>query len=301
MISGIIPPIITPFDKKGHLDMKALENNLDIWNQTDLSGYLALGSNGEFVYLNKEEKIKVVKKVLQESSEDKTVIAGTGLESTELTLDLTNRMAKIGVEAALVLPPHYYGDFMTDTVLKNHYEYIADNADIPILIYNMPKFTGITISENLIAILSDHENIIGMKDSSGDFSLLGKYISNSSENFDVMVGTANLIFGGLILGASGGILALANLAPEECCRLYREYKKGNIEGAVEIQLRMIPLNEAITAKYGIKGLKKAMDFRGYEGGECKKPLKDFKLIEEMEKDLKNTIEEALKEKIEGSS
>ncbi|MEF8835655.1 MAG: dihydrodipicolinate synthase family protein, partial [Candidatus Thermoplasmatota archaeon] len=228
--------------------MKALENNLDIWNQTDLSGYLALGSNGEFVYLNKEEKIKVVKKVLQESSEDKTVIAGTGLESTELTLDLTNRMAKIGVEAALVLPPHYYGDFMTDTVLKNHYEYIADNADIPILIYNMPKFTGITISENLIAILSDHENIIGMKDSSGDFSLLGKYISNSSENFDVMVGTANLIFGGLILGASGGILALANLAPEECCRLYREYKKGKIECAVEIQLRLIPLNEAISAK-----------------------------------------------------
>ncbi|MFP4001669.1 MAG: dihydrodipicolinate synthase family protein [Thermoplasmata archaeon] len=301
MISGIIPPIITPFDQKGHPDMKALEHNLDIWNQTDLSGYLALGSNGEFVYLSKEEKIKVVKKVLQESSEDKTVIAGTGLESTELTLDLTNRMAKIGVEAALVLPPHYYGDFMTDTVLKKHYEYIADNADIPILIYNMPKLTGITISENLIAILSDHENIVGMKDSSGDFSLLGKYISNSSENFDVMVGTANLIFGGLILGASGGILALANLAPEECCRLYQEYKKENIERAVEIQLRMIPLNEAITAKYGIKGLKKAMDFRGYDGGECKKPLKDFKLTDEMEKDLKNTIEEALKEKIEGSS
>ncbi|MBS3782383.1 MAG: dihydrodipicolinate synthase family protein [Candidatus Thermoplasmatota archaeon] len=290
MISGIIPPIITPFDQKGHPDMKALEHNLDIWNDTELSGYLALGSNGEFVYMSKEEKIKVVKKVLQESSEDKTVIAGTGLESTELTLDLTKRMAKIGVDAALVLPPHYYGSFMTDTVLKNHYEYIADNADIPILIYNMPKFTGITISEDLISILSDHKNIIGMKDSSGDFSLLGKYISNSSEDFDVMVGTANVIFGGLILGASGGILALANLAPEECCRLYQEVKKGNIEKAAEIQLRMIPLNEAITAKYGIKGLKKGMDFRGFVGGVCKRPLKGFKLTEEMKEDLKNTIE-----------
>lgn len=296
MIDGIIPPIITPFDQKGHPDMKALEHNLDCWNQTDLNGYLVLGSNGEFVYLTKEEKTNVVKKVLQEASEDKRIIAGTGLESTELTLDLTKRMANIGVDAALVLPPYYYGDFMTANVLKNHYEYIADNADIPILIYNMPKFTGITIPENLVGTLSEHENIIGMKDSSGDFSLLGKYISNSSEDFEVMVGTANVILGGLVLGASGGILALANLAPEECCRLYQEFKKGNIEKAAEIQLRMIPLNKAITTDYGIKGLKEAMGYRGYKGGECKTPLKNFKLTEEMKKDLKNTIEKALKEK-----
>lgn len=294
MISGIIPPIITPFDENGDPDMEALEHNLARWNETDLSGYLVLGSNGEFVYMNREEKIKVVKKVLQNTHEDKTIIVGTGLESTELTLGLTKQMGEIGADGALVLPPHYYGGFMSFDALKDHYEYIAENADIPILVYNMPKFTGITIPERLIATLSEHENIVGMKDSSGDLALLGKYISVSSKNFDVLVGTANLILGGLVLGASGGILALANLAPEECCQIYQEFKKGRIERASEIQIRMIPVNEAITSKYGIKGLKKAMDIRGYKGGNCKRPLKNYIFTEKMEKDLKDTIEKGLK-------
>lgn len=293
MVEGIIPPIITPFDVDGEVDMEALEKNIQRWNETDLAGYLVLGSNGEFVYMDEEEKIKTVEKVIQSKSEDKIVIAGTGMEGTEQALDLTKKMASLGVDYALILPPHYYGSFMTEDVLLDHYEYIADNAEIPILLYNMPQYTGITLPVDIICELSDHENIVGMKDSSGDFSLIGKYISNSAEDFDVLAGTASFLLGGLILGASGGVLALANLAPEKSCQIYKEFKKGNIEKASDIQMRMIPVNEAITSKYGIKGLKHVMDNLGYEGGKCKKPLKYYELTEAMKKDLKETIEEAL--------
>ena len=290
MFEGIFPPIVTPFNGNGEPDFEALEHNLSNWGNTKLSGYLVLGSNGEFVYMDKSEKLEVVKRVV-ENSEDKKVIVGTGKESTEQTILLTNEMAGIGVDAGLILPPHYYGEsVMTDDALKDHYMEVADRSEVPILLYNMPKYTGMNLSKELVVDLSEHKNIVGMKDSSGDFARLGEYVDGSCDDFDVMVGTANLILGGLVLGASGGILALANVVPEECCKLYDLFLEGEFKEARDLQLSMIPLNKAITSKYGIKGLKIALEMVGYKGGYCKKPLRNYDLSCEEQKDLEDLVE-----------
>lgn len=289
MLEGVYPAIITPFSQDGDPNLKSLEYNLRKWNDTNISGYLVLGSTGEFVYMDEEEKLEVVKKVIQKS-DDKQIIAGTGCESTEETIDLTNKVADLGADASLIIPPHYYSEgSMTDKVLKNHFVSVANQTDIPIILYNMPKYTDINLSKDLVSNLSKHRNIVGIKDSSGDLSRIGNYIRETSNDFDVMVGTANILLGGLVLGASGGILALANLAPNKCCQIYNEFQEGNLGVARDLQLTVQPINDAVTSKYGIKGLKAAMEMRGYRGGYCKPPLKNYELTCQEEGELEDLI------------
>jgi 4-hydroxy-2-oxoglutarate aldolase len=200
------------------------------------------------------------------------VIAGTGCESTWETIHLTNACARLGAHAALVVTPHYYGGRMNDAALLRHFTAVADQAEVPILIYNVTKFTHIQTSLALVAALSRHPNVIGIKDSNGNVSFLGEMINQVDQDFRVLVGTAGALFGALSLGCAGGVLALANVAPEACVRIARLVQAGDFEQAGRLQKKMLPVNSAVTATYGVPGLKAALDMLGYFGGDPRPPL-----------------------------
>ncbi len=270
-LHGIFPPITTPF-KDGRLALDRLADNIGRWNKTGLNGYVAFGSNGEYVYLSEAEKLEVVRTVVQCAAPGMKVIAGTGCESTWQTIELTNACAKLGAHAALVVTPFYYGGRMNEAALAKHFTTVADRSDIPILIYNVTKFTNINVSVSLTARLSQHPNIIGIKDSNGNVSTLGELVAAVDKDFSVLVGTAGALLGALTLGAVGGVLALANVAPEACVRIQSLLKQGDLEAATHLQLRMLPVNTAVTATYGVPGLKAALDMLGYFGGDPRPPL-----------------------------
>jgi len=270
-LNGIYPPIVTPFLKED-VAYHYLTKNIEKLNKSGIKGVVVLGSNGENVFLSEEEKIEVVQTVITSASKEMTIIVGSGCESTRETIHLTNKMAKLGAHAALIVTPSYYGSKMNDESLVNYYSNVAEKSEIPILLYNVPKFTGVNISKEAVSTLSKHPNIIGIKDSSGNVNQLGQYLNCVDSDFNVLVGTAGALFGALTLGCKGGVLALANIVPEKCVDIYRLVQEGKMEEARKLQLQMIPVNFAITATYGISGLKYAMDLLGYQGGEVRSPL-----------------------------
>ncbi len=270
-LNGIFPPIPTPFiNEKVAYDK--LADNIERWNATGLKGFVVLGSNGEYVALSEEEKRAVVDTVVQSAGDKMGIIAGTGCESTFETLRLTEDCAKLGAHAALVISPHYYGGRMNEAALVKHYTAVADQSPIPILLYNVPKFTYINLAANLVAHLSEHPNIIGLKDSSGNVIQLGEIINAAAKEFNVLVGTAGVLFSGLTIGCVGGINALANVAPQQCVAILDLVKAGDLDAARQLQLKMLPVNQAVTAVYGVPGLKTAMDMLGYFGGDPRLPL-----------------------------
>lgn len=270
-LHGIFPPITTPFIN-GKVACDKLASNVERWNRAGLKGFVVLGSNGEYVSLSEEEKRTVVDTVVQSVSKEMLVIAGTGCESTAETLRLTEDCAKLGAHAALVVTPHYYGGRMNEAALVKHYSAVADQSPLPILLYNVPKFTHINMAADLVTRLSEHPNIIGLKDSSGNVIQLGEILNAVAKDFNVMVGTAGVLFSGLTIGCVGGINALANVAPKQCVAILDMVKTGDLEAARELQLKMIPVNQAVTAVYGVPGLKAALDMRGYFGGDPRLPL-----------------------------
>jgi len=280
-LAGIYPPIVTPF-LKDDVAYHYLAENVEKLSKSGIKGLIVLGSNGENVYLSEEEKIDVVKTTIQSASKNMLIIVGSGCESTRETIYLTNRMAKIGAHAALIVTPFYYGNKMNDEALIKYYATVAEQSKIPILLYNVPKFTGVNLSVEALSVLSKHPNIIGIKDSSGNINQLGQYLNQVNPDFNVLDGTAGTLFAALTLGCKGGILALANILPKKCVEIFQLVQDGKIKEARELQLRMIPVNHAITAKYGISGLKYAMNLLGYKGGEVRSPLLATK-YEEQEK------------------
>jgi 4-hydroxy-2-oxoglutarate aldolase len=270
-LNGIFPPIPTPFiNEKVAYDK--LADNIERWNPAGLKGYVVLGSNGEYVSLSEEEKRAVVDSVVQSAANDMLVIAGTGCESTAETVRLTKDCAKLGAHAALVVTPHYYGGRMNDVALIQYFSTVADQSPIPILLYNVPKFTHINMAADLVARLSEHPNIIGLKDSSGNIIQLGEILNAVARDFFVLVGTAGVLFSGLTLGCVGGINALANVAPKQCVSILERVKAGDLDAARDLQLKMLPVNQAVTSVYGVPGLKAAMDILGYFGGDPRLPL-----------------------------
>jgi len=271
-LAGVMPPITTPF-QNGKLALDKLKNNFQKWNQTDLAGYVVLGSNGEVVYLNEKEKIKVIEVARESIPKSKIMIVGTGMESTQETIRFTNQSAKIGANFALVVAPSYFKGSMKPQILYDHFISVAESSKIGILIYNVPQFTGINMEPELIAKLSEHPNIVGIKDSSGNIGQLSEIFHLSQKGFATFVGSAPVFFPALCVGAVGGILAVAQVVPQECVQIQNLFNKGKMEEARKLQNRLTPLANAVTVKYGIGGLKMAMDLAGYFGGDPRLPLK----------------------------
>ena len=270
-LHGIFPPITTPF-VSGKVAYDKLASNVQKWNKTGLKGFVVLGSNGEYVYLSEEEKRRVVESVVQSAGDEMQIVVGTGCESTTETIRLTEDCAKLGAHAALVVTPQYYAGRMRESALTIHYSKLADRSPIPILLYNVPKFTHINLAADFVARLSEHPNIVGIKDSSANVIQLGEILNRVAADFNVMVGTAGVLFAGLTLGCVGGVLALANVTPENCVRIFELVQEGELEAARDLQLKMLPVNQAVTAVYGVPGLKVAMDMLGYFGGDPRLPL-----------------------------
>ena len=271
-IKGVIPPMMTPFAEDQSVDYDKHVQNMEKWNQDKLAGYLVLGSNSEASYLSEEEKIKLIELTVKHAKKDRLVLAGTGLESAVETIRLTNKAAELGVHGALLLTPFYYVGQMNDEALIKYFTYVADRTEIPVLIYNVPKFTHINVSMKVVQELSQHPNIVGMKDSTGNVPQLVSFLPVIAEGFNLMVGTVSSWFPALTLGIKGGIFALANLAPNECAEIQEAYEAGDLDTARETYMRVFPVNTAVTATYGVPGLKYASDLMGYKGGSVRSPL-----------------------------
>jgi len=288
-LRGIMPPIPTPFDAAGEVHVGALVENLERWNQYDLRGYVVLGSNGEGVYLDEAEKVHVWETARRAIPADKLLVAGTGAESTRQTIAITLRAADAGADAALVVTPHYYGPKMTPDSLVQHYVKVADASPIPILIYNVPKFTNVNMNATAVARAAEHPNIAGIKDTSGNITQLADTVRVVGPDFQVLAGSASFLLAGLTVGAVGGILALANIAPQMGLELTRLFEAGARHEAAELQRRMIPVNNAVTARFGIAGLKAALDMLGYYGGPVRSPL--LGLAEDERQTLREILQE----------
>ena len=281
-LAGIYPPIPTPFDTDGAFDVEAMRSNLRFWNQFDLRGMVALGSNGEAVLLDPEERIRVVETVRSSIPEDRLLIAGTGCQGTRETIDLTRRAAKAGADAVLVLPPSYYRGRMTPDALAVHFFTVADASLVPVILYNMPACTGMDLDVDLVGRLAGHENILGMKDSGGDLVKMGAIRERLGPDFQILAGSASFLLPALSVGAVGGVLALANIAPEACLEILRGARDGRMEEARETQVRMVPVNTAVTRRWGVAGLKAAMEMTGLYGGPVRAPLQPLSEEERQE-------------------
>jgi 4-hydroxy-2-oxoglutarate aldolase len=271
-LKGVLPPIPTPFREDGEVAYDKLAANLERWNRTDLSGYLVTGSNGEFAALTEHEKLRIWEVARKHIPAQKRFLAGTGCETTRETISLTKQAASAGAEAALVVTPWYNKGAMKSRELVAHFTAVADAAPIPILLYNVPQFTGVTLGSDAVAKLAEHPNIIGMKDSAGAMEMFAEYIRVTPPSFQLFIGSALSFYVALCLGARGGILALANIAPQECVLIQRLFEDGKQEEAKRLQLRLLPLARTVTSRFGIGGLKAAMTIRGYYGGPPRPPL-----------------------------
>jgi len=271
-LEGIFTPLSVPFDAQDEFAPEKMVLNIGKLNQTGLSGYVVLGSNSEYVYLSEKEKIEVLKTARQAIPKNKLMIAGTGCESTRNTINLTLKAAEIGADVAIIVNPSYYKNDMTVPVLTAYYQKIADVSPIPVIIYNFPPGTGIDLSAELLVQLSHHPNIIGVKDTGGVIPKMGETIHQAAPGFQVLAGSASFLLPSLVIGAVGGVLALANIAPNECVEIYQLFGADEIKKGRALHLRMLPVNAAVTTRFGISGLKAAMDMLGYQGGLPRLPL-----------------------------
>ncbi len=270
-LSGINIPVTTPF-VNGQIAVDKLADNMEKWNEIDLDGYVIFGSSGETVYLSQNEKIELVKSAKANIPDGKLFIVGTGHESTNETIHFTKIVADIGAEAALVVTPNYYKNQMTADNLRNHYISVADKSAIPIILYNVPVFTGIDMTAQVIIELSNHPNIIGIKDSTNNFPKLINIIVNSPKEFKVLIGNAIHFLTGQFIGAHGAILAICNVAPQKCVDIYRLYQEGSYDEARQLFFSLVPLVTNIISQHGIPAIKAAMDMLGYFGGTPRPPL-----------------------------
>jgi len=269
--TGIYVALLTPF-AADEVAVDKFRDNIHKYNEHGLAGYVVLGSTGECVSLTDEESERLVRAARETAAKGKAVIAGTARESTRLTIDFTNRMADCGAEAALVRPPAYFKSKMTSEALKAHYLTVADHAKVPIIVYNIPANTGISLEAKLIAELAGHPNIVGLKESSGTIPFLGELVRRLPADFSYLLGHGSAFLPALLMGASGAILAVANAAPDICVSIYRLFSEGKIREAAARQLDLIPLNKSVMETYGIPGLKYAAERQGWYGGPVRSPL-----------------------------
>ncbi len=273
-LEGVFPPIPTPFDSDGKILHDKLKGNLALWSKTGLHGFAVLGTNGEYVFLNEAEKAAVWETARAAIPQGKLFLAGAGAESTQTAVALSRRAAELGADAAMIVTPHYYKSQMNSQNLINHYRVIADASPIPIIVYNMPASTGIDIDANTVIQLALHPNIVGIKDSSGNVVKFADIVRSVRSDFSVLAGSGGYFYPALCVGARGTIAAVANIAPRECLALYDAFCAGQHDKARTMQLRLVPLNTAVTARWGVPGLKAALDMLGgYYGGAPRLPMR----------------------------
>ena len=270
-LSGIFIALATPFEK-GSVSFSKLKSNIDKYNAFDLAGYLVLGSTGEGIMMSGKEGLDAIETVRTTAAKGRIVIAGTGSASTQGTVEFINKAAAAGADYGLVVTPFYYKAQMTAQVLETYFRTVADQAKIPIIMYTVPKFTGLDLPLQTVLALADHPNIAGLKDSSGNLSFVSEVLKAVPPRFSLLQGHGSLLLAALMLGAKGGILALSNMAPSETVEIFKLAQQGDYVRARDIQMRVLTVNQKIVGSYGVPGIKCAMDLLGYAGGDLCPPL-----------------------------
>ncbi|PLS77161.1 MAG: dihydrodipicolinate synthase family protein [Chloroflexi bacterium] len=271
-LAGLYPPIPTPFDDQERIALAKLEANLQRWVRQPLAGVVMPGSNSEAAFLTEAERLEVWQvcaPILR--SAGKRFIAGTGAETTAETIALTQRAAELGAVATLVLPPYFYKSALTHDALVAHYQAVADASPIPILLYNVPAFTGVDFALATFLTLAEHPQIVGVKDSSSNIVKMAELLAQRPD-FQVFAGTGSALLPFLSIGAVGGIMGLANVAAEELRDVVVAFEHNQRDVARQRQLALAGLNSAVTARFGVAGLKYAMDQSGLYGGPTRRPL-----------------------------
>ena len=273
-LKGIFAPTTTPFDAStGEVDAAGFRRNLQVLLDTPLAGLVLFGSTGEGVLIDPDERAALLG-IAREMAGERLLLAGTGAESTRATIRLSKAAAAAGADAVLVHPPGYFRSLMTPAALLEHYRAVADASPAPVVLYQVPvPFRSVDLAVPLIAELSRHPNIIGVKDSTGDLSALGELGRTCADGFAVIVGTAAVLQDALDAGASAGILGLAAVAPFECTEIHRLWLSGEHEEAARIQAVAAPLHRAVVAQFGVPGVKAALDILGLAGGPPRSPLR----------------------------
>lgn len=310
-LRGVLLPITTPFHTDGGLDLDGLRSNLRSWNQSGLAGYVVLGSTGERVHLNEREYLEAIETARTEvpsGPDGLAFIVGAGQQSTLGSIGEVKKAAAAGADAVLVITPHFYRSAITQEALVDHYLAVADASPVPIILYSMPAFTGINIAPETVARLSQHPNIIGVKDSSADVAGLRETVNlvtgssgrvediataeeysanvpmqraasapamtkEERREFAILTGNGTVLYDALCVGASGAILAVGCVAPEMCVEIFSAVQAGDKDQAAALQQKLTPLASAVTTKHGIGGLKAALDMIGYTGGVVRAPLR----------------------------
>lgn len=270
-LQGVLPPVPTPF-RNGDVDSAALAENLARWLQSPIRGVVVLGSNGEAPYLAEDEAARIVATARAVVPADRVLIAGTGRESTCMTIAATRRAADAGADAVLVRTPSFFKSEMTAGAFVRHYTAVADASPVPVLLYNYTAVTGVNLQPAAVAELAKHANIIGVKESGGDVAQLADYVTQTPGGFAVMCGSAPHFYPALAVGATGGILALAVVVPDLCVRLFTLVKESRHAEAAALQMRLVPLARSVTTRFGVAGLKVAVGLLGYVGGDPRLPL-----------------------------
>src|ERR1043166_2636531 len=272
-LDGLLLPITTPFREDESIDFAGLTANIKRWTEAGVNGYVVLGSTGERVNLHEHEYVEVIEATRAVVPETLTFIVGAGQQSTRATIKETERAAHAGAQALLIITPNYYRSAITQEALIHHYSAVADNSPVPIILYSVPDLTGIKIEPETAARLSEHQNIIGMKDSSNDVGKFADAVRMTGSHFAMMIGNGTVFSEALQAGARAGILAVGCCAPQICLDIYQAVQGGDIDRASALQEKLTPLARAVTKTYGIGGLKAALEMVGYVGGAVRAPLK----------------------------
>jgi len=270
VLTGVYAPIGTPFVKE-EVAYDKLAANMEKYAASKLSGYLAIGTNGECVSPSETERAKVLETIVAGKAPQQKVLAGANAESTKLTIEQCTMVASLGADYASVITPCYFKKKLNDEAMIKYYLDVADGSPIPIACYNAPGFTGMTISTTTLKAIASHENIIGIKDTSP--GMIGSYLRTTADlDFDVFSGTANTLFPAMMMGATGGIVSLANAFPDVCAKLYEFCIADDLERARELHMVLGKLNSGVSGSYGVAGVKYATEVAGFHGGDPRLPL-----------------------------
>ena len=271
-LDGIFPPMPTVFGAAGDVDATAIRFNVERWMRTDLRGVLALGSNGEASALDDDEGDRVVAAAREAMPSDRTLLVGTGRESTRQAIAACRRAAALGADAVLVRTPFFFKAQMTPDALITHFRGVADASPVPVVLYNMPHNTGVTLTPPVVHTLAQHPNVIGIKETSVELERLGQFVAQAPPTFTVLCGAAPVIYPALASGAGGGILAAACAVPDAFTALYAAAREGRHADALHLQQRLTMFARLVTAVHGVAGLKAAIELAGYRGGIPRAPM-----------------------------
>jgi 4-hydroxy-2-oxoglutarate aldolase len=271
-LSGVFAPLPTPFDDQDRVDTARFGRAIAKWTATPLTGFVVLGSNGEAVLMDDFEADRVIVAAREAVPRGRTLIVGTGRESTQAAIKASKRAAEHGADAVLVRTPGFFKNQMTADAFVRHYTAVAEASPVPVLLYNFTALTGVNLQPAVASALAAHPNIIGMKESGGDVAVIADLVNGTAKGFNVLAGTTSSFYAALCVGATGGILAVACVLPEACVRLFDLVKAGRHPEARELQRQLMPLAKLLGNLHGVPGLKAALTLAGYDVGVPRPPL-----------------------------